>query len=297
MRALLSHLLTRPEPRSTFDSFWTTTRSLRVDFTNPTERAVALGYHADRLGFAFLGGYASALTKLDATLGPDDLGALCATEDGGAHPKAIKASLAGGKLTGTKRFVSGGSHATRLLVIASEGVSDDGRSRLRVVRVDPKSPGVTLQPMADLPFVPEIPHASVELRDVAVREEDVLPGDGYTDALKPFRTLEDLHVHAAVLGYLASVARRHDWPPKEQERILAAIAAAVGLSSGDPAAPGTHLALAALLDVTESLVFSADALWSPGDERSRFLRDLPLLKVASKAREARRQKAWAALAG
>ncbi|MEW6431084.1 MAG: acyl-CoA dehydrogenase family protein [Myxococcota bacterium] len=296
MRALLTHLLTRPDPQSTFDSFWAATRSLRASFTNPTERAVALGYHADRLGFAFLGGYASAMTRLDPTLGPDDLGALCATEDGGAHPKSIQTSLSSGRLRGTKRFVSGGRFATRLLVVASEGASDDGRNRLRVVRVDPKAPGVTLQPMPDLPFVPEIPHASVELRDVAVRAEDLLPGDGYSDALKAFRTLEDLHVHAALLGYLASVARRHDWPPQAQEQIFAAIAAAVALGSADPSQPGTHLALAGLLDSTGQILFDADALWSAGDERTRFVRDLPLLKVASKAREARRTKAWAALA-
>lgn len=296
MRELLSHLLTRPEPQSTFDSFWKTTRSLRASFTNPAERAVALGYHADRLGFAFLGGYAAAMTKLDPTLGPDDLGALCATEDGGAHPQAIKASLADGKLNGTKRFVSGGAFATRLLVVASEGTTDEGRNRLRVVRVAPKSPGVTLQPMPELPFVPEIPHASVELREVIVRAADLLPGDGYDDALKPFRTLEDLHVHAGLLGYLASVARRDDWPPHAQERLLAAIAAAVGLSDSDPSHAGTHLALASLLESTDALVADTRELWSPGDERTRFVRDLPLLKVASKAREARRQKAWAALA-
>lgn len=296
MRSLLTHLLTRPEPQSTFESFWTATRLLRVSFTNPVERAVALGYHADRLGFAFLGGYASAMTKLDPTLGPDDLGALCATEDGGAHPKSIKTTLTNGRLTGTKRFVSGGSYATRLLVVASEGVTDDGRNRLRVVRVEPKSPGVTLQPMPDLPFVPEIPHASVELHEIAVQPGDLLPGDGYDDALKPFRTLEDLHVHAGLLGYLASVARRDDWSPHAQERILAAIAGAVGLSDAAPSDAGTHLALAALLEATDALVADTRELWSPGDERTRFSRDLPLLKVASKAREARRQKAWAALA-
>lgn len=296
MRSLLTHLLTRPEPQSTFESFWAATRPLRTAFTNPTECAVALGYHADRLGFAFLGGYGSAMTKLDPSLGPDDLGALCATEDGGGHPKSIKTSLAGGKLNGTKRFVSGGTYATRLLVVASEGLTDDGRNRLRVVRVDPKSAGVSLQSMPDLPFVPEIPHASVELHDVAVRAEDLLPGDGYDDALKPFRTLEDLHVHAAVLGYVASVARRDDWPPHAQERILAAIAAAVGLSDAGPSDAGTHLALAALLESTDALLADTRELWSPGDERARFVRDLPLLKVASKAREARRQKAWAALA-
>lgn len=298
MRALLTHLLTRPEPRSTFESFWTGTRPFRVDFTHSVERAVALGFHADRLGFAFLGGYASAMTRLDPTLGPDELGALCATEDGGAHPRSIHATLANGRLTGTKRFVTGGTWATRLLVVASVGQGADGKNRLQLVRVDPRAPGVTLEPMAALPFVPEVPHASVVLRDVTVRDADRLPGDGYEDALKPFRTIEDLHVHAALLGYLVSVGRRSPWPPTVQERLFAGIAAAVGLGAGDPRHEGTHLGLAGLLASSLALLDECEPLWAeaPQAERERFHRDRPLLQIASKAREARRQKAWAALA-
>ena len=39
-------------------------------------------------------------------------------------------------------------------------------------------------------FVPEISHAEVELDRVKVSDADVLPGDGYDDYLKPFRTIE-----------------------------------------------------------------------------------------------------------
>jgi hypothetical protein len=297
MDALLTHLLTRPEARSTFPEYWAFTRGVRATFDDPTERAVALGFHADRLGFAFLGGYAAAMTRLDPMLGVDDLGALCATEDGGAHPRSIKTSLVNGALSGTKRFVSGGPFATRLLVVASEGQDADGRSRLRVVRVDPKAPGVVWEPMRDLPFVPEIPHVSVELREVRVQPADLLPGDGYLGALKPFRTWEDLHVHAALLGYLVSVARRSSWPPQVQERLFTAVAATVGLGGADPQRAGTHLSLAGLLSTTTALLDEVEPLWAeaPPDEAERFQRDRPLLQVAAKAREARRQKAWAAL--
>ncbi|GMU60870.1 MAG: hypothetical protein AMXMBFR34_26330 [Myxococcaceae bacterium] len=269
--------------------FWSATKPLRSEFPKSTERAAVLGFHADRLGLAFIGGYTAAMTRLDPTLGPDELPALCATEDQGAHPRAIKTTLSASSITGTKRFVSGGTFATRLLVIATEGTTPEGRNRLRLVRVDPKSPGVTLEPMPELPFVPEIPHASVTFTGAPA---ELLPGDGYEDALKPFRTHEDLHVHAAVLGYLLSVGRRNTWPQPVLERLLAAIVAAVGLGSADPKAPPTHLALAGLLAAGQGLLHDVDPLWAPSDERTRFERDRPLLDVASKAREARRAKAW-----
>ena len=298
MDALFETLLAAPRPRGPdFTSFWTGTRELRERFGRSVHRAIALGFSADRLGFAFLGGYSAALTRVDPTLTVNDLAALCATEDGGGHPRAIRATLVNGRLTGDKRFVSGGPLATRLLVVASEGTSDDGRPRLRVVRVAPTSPGVTLVPMPELPFVPEVPHASVELRDVEVREGDVLPGDGYADVLKPFRTLEDLHVFAALLGYLWSVARRSAWPEATGERLWAGLTSAAALGDADPRAPGTHLALAGLLSETNALLSAAS--WSdvPAEEAARFARDRPLLKVASAARETRRVKAWQAVRG
>ncbi|MEW5739099.1 MAG: acyl-CoA dehydrogenase family protein [Myxococcota bacterium] len=289
MDALLSQLLERPSPASTFTDFWSTTRPLRANFPNSVQRAAVLGFHADRLGFAFLGGYTAAMTRLDPTLGPDEIGALCATEDEGAHPRAIKTALSNSRITGTKRFVSGGTLATRLLVIATEGTTADGRNRLRLVRVDPKAPGVHLEPMPELPFIPEIPHASATFTDAACTP---LPGDGYEDALKPFRTIEDLHVHASVLGYLLSVARRNSREQSVQERLLAAIVSAVGLGEANPRAAATHLALAGLLTHGQQLLGDVEALWTPCEERARFVRDRPLLNVAAKAREARRAKAW-----
>lgn len=297
MKALFDFLLSSPPPAGAdFMAFWENTRPVRERFSHATERAVALGFCADRLGFAFLGGYTAALTRVDATLTVDELGALCATEEGGAHPRAIRTTLGNGRLTGSKRFVSGGPFATRLLVVANEGVGADGKPRLRVVKVAPSAAGVTLRSMPALPFVPEVPHATVELNEVQVDADDVLSGDGYETVLKPFRTLEDVHVFAAVLGYLWSVARRAEWPRATGERLWASLVAAVALGAQDPSAPGTHLALAGLLAETAALIDALGPLWSraPADEAARFERDRPLLSVASAAREARSVKAWEA---
>ena len=70
--------------------------------------------------------------------------ALCATEAGGAHPRAIASSLtpdpAGGqRLSGQKRFATFAHDADILLVVASMGADAAGRNRLRVARVDPEA--------------------------------------------------------------------------------------------------------------------------------------------------------------
>jgi len=71
----------------------------------------------------------------------------------------------------------------------------------QVVKVDPRAPGVTLTEMPPPPFALEIGHAEVRL-DTMVSPEAVLPGDGYDAYLKPFRTVEDVHVHGARLGWM-----------------------------------------------------------------------------------------------
>ena len=61
-------------------------------------------------------------------------------------------------------------------------------------------------------FVPEVPHAQLRFENLRIRESDILPGDGYDQYVKPFRTVEDIHVQAAVLSYLMREGQRLSWP-------------------------------------------------------------------------------------
>src|SRR5262245_25520020 len=106
-------------------------------WSDPADRAIIGGFSADRLGFAFAAGYPAALSALipDVALGPRIC--LCATEEGGAHPKAIKTRLApdgGGKylLSGEKRWSTLAPVAKQALVVASVGEDETGKNRLRV---------------------------------------------------------------------------------------------------------------------------------------------------------------------
>lgn len=267
--------------------WWRATRPVRAAWAHSVDRAIALGAHADRLGTAFHGGYTAAVAALDPSLAPGDVGALCATEAGGGHPRAVLTSLVDGALTGEKHFVSGGSRATVLLVVARVG-EQDGRPSLKVARVRAHAPGVTITDASPLGFVPEVPHGVVTLS--AAPAEAVLEGDGYERYLKPFRTIEDLHVFGAIAACLVANGKGR-LPQDTTEQLLGVIASLSALGREDARAPSVHLALAGVLGTVRGLVGSLGDRFEPAFGE-RFARDLPLLRVAQRAREQRRVKAW-----
>jgi acyl-CoA dehydrogenase len=273
-------------------------------FVRPIDRAVAGGFLADRVGYAFAAGYGAALTRLVPGLPGKKIASLCVTEEGGGHPRAIKTKLVPGgggtggaaswTLSGSKRFVTAASEAELLIVAASRGVTENGKNQIKMVVVERDAEGVAITPMADLPFVPEISHGVVTLADVAVADVDILSGDGYLDYIKPFRTIEDLHVFGAVAGHLLRVALLSSWPPGVSEELSALIATIGALAEKDPLSPALHVALGGLEALFNRFVETNDPLWARVDEetRSRWRRDRALLSVAGKAREARLAAAW-----
>jgi acyl-CoA dehydrogenase len=305
---ILRFLLTSPpQPGSliSLDDWWRQHLGLTSRFRATVDLALAGGFLADRLGFAFASGYHAALRSLFPSMPPDHRAALCATEAGGAHPSAIQTRLSGAqggerlRLSGSKAFVTLGAQAETLFIVSSEGVDEQGRNQLRVVMIDARREGVHFGELPSPPFVPEIPHAELELRDVAVSPEEVLPGDGYTRYLKPFRTVEDCHVHAAFLGWVLQVARRSGWPERVQDEALALAVAIRGLAQSDPTSPAVHVALGGALELCQRLVKGLDEWWPQTDAltRERWERDKGLLGVAGKARAKRREVARQRLAG
>ena len=288
----------RPPAADTLAAWWSATSAIRAPFDVPVDRAIVGGAWADRLGFAFAGGYQAALQALVPDHG--GIGALCVTEAKGNAPKHIETTLtpAGDQheLNGSKKWATAAPLATHVLVAATTGRDDEGRNRIRLVRVATDAPGMTLR-ASRAPFVPEIPHAEVTLDKVVVRAQDILPGDGYSEYVKPFRTIEDAHVHAALLGYLIGVARRHAFSRELVEQLVASAIAARGIAVADPTSPMTHFALAGSLAQIGRLVAELERAWdaAPDDELARWKRDRPLLGVAQAARATRRENAWASL--
>ena len=111
------YLLTAPPdplPIATIDDLFRAHRARASSLwagAAPFDRAVALALSVDRVGYAFAGGYHAALRALAPSVPEDRVVAFCATEDEGAHPRAIRTSLAkapggGFSLTGRKRWAT-----------------------------------------------------------------------------------------------------------------------------------------------------------------------------------------------
>jgi acyl-CoA dehydrogenase len=279
--------------------FWRDSAFVRSRFSSPVDRAIAGGAVSDRIGYAFASGYQAALVALVPGLPADGAASFCVTEEGGNRPRNILSRLGPGApgrrvLTGTKRWSTMAPLATTLVVIANAGTRDDGRPVLAGVRVPVTAKGLTVTEMPSPPFVPEVTHAELGFHGVEVAESDVLPGDAYDEYVKPFRTVEDLHVQAGLLGYVTAVAFRHGFPETVRERLVALVVAARGVARLDPRRAETHLALAGLLAQIATVVADADSSWaSVGDsERERWYRDVALVGVAQRARSERRARAF-----
>ena len=285
--------------RSSLDAVWASYQTARASGAAPFRAAVRVASSVDRLGLAFAAGYSAALEHLI----PDVIlpCALCVTEADGNHPRAIKARLeasdtsSGYMLDGSKTFVTFGGMAKTLIVAARVGEHSDGKPELAVVRIPADREGVSLIELPAISFVPEIPHARVEFHDVPVDAGERMHGDGYLDYVKPFRTVEDIHVFAAAAAYLLGLAKRSAGPAELMSELCATIVALDRLREGPPSDPGAHVALHGVAQ-SLSRLFSTEEfakVWegAPPEERARWERDRNLLQVANTAREARFRKA------
>jgi alkylation response protein AidB-like acyl-CoA dehydrogenase len=193
-------------PIDSLDAWRVAHRAATQGLASPIDRAIAGAILADRVAYAFASGISSALQSLVPDTG-DRLAALCVTERAGNHPRALTTSLTEleGKLTldGEKTFVTFGTEAEILYVAARAGDHADGKPRIVLVAVPRDARGVTTFPAKLAPIVPEVPHAVVRLDQVIVdgHVTRVLEGDGYDRYVKRFRTVEDLHVFAAIATY------------------------------------------------------------------------------------------------
>lgn len=280
-------------------AWWPRHCEIAAVWRNPMDSAIVGGFSADRVGWAFASGYQAALHALFPGAPEDRIAALCVTEADGNSPKAIQSTLRrvdeGWLLNGAKRWTTLGLEGALFFVAARDAAASGERAVIRIARVASGAPGVTVQPMPATRFVPEVPHAQLRFDDVRLADDALLPGDGYDDYVKRFRTVEDLHVNAAVVAYLVREARRLAWPAAWIERALAALHALRALAGEDASAPATHVALAGALALTAALISESENFWEEavGDAaRERWTRDRELLGVAGSARTQRTARAW-----
>ena len=274
----------------------------------PFDLAVRAGLAADRLAWAFGGGYQAAIRALQPQLlRGADTGSLCATEASGNRPRDIQSAVrqaADGSLhlAGSKRWSTMSPVASLLFVLARDerDASADDRTRpaLKLLRVPANAPGVTIRAMPATAFTPELPHAEISFDNVPLQAADVLPGDGWSDHVKPFRTLEDIFVSAACLAHLVRVAHAEAWPRAVVEDSLNALCALQTLASQAPSSPAVHLALAGTLRTITQVYAAIDAHCAQAPASAANLawqRDRSLFGIAGKTRDLRTERAWAQL--
>ena len=275
-------------------------RCLAAQHEAPVTLALRGGFAADRLGWAFAAGYQAAMRA--AFPGGGMIEAFCATEVSGQRPRdlttAFVRTASGLVLNGAKSWSTFGSACDHLLVVARdpEAEASAGRPVLRIIRVPATAPGVTFTAQPPLPFITEVPHTAVTFTDATLPASALLEGDGYDRYLKPFRTVEDIHVTLAMLAHALRETRRVSGAGDDAALLAelgACMVAAASLASASPSAPSTHLLLEAVQQqagalygrVGERLKACAD------DAALRWQRDTRIFRVAHKARAMRASKA------
>lgn len=289
-----------PAPWTSLEDFWRQHQPIVRAATSPVDAAILGGFRSEILATAFAAGYQAALAALFPKLPQDQIVSLCVTERGGGHPRAILTRIepyAPGvySLSGEKRWSTLAPRANWLLVVAREGEdAATHRAQFRIVWVDARTYGVTIVPMPETPFVPEIPHAEITFNGVTVDAADLLPGDGYEDYVKPFRTVEDIFVHAAGAGYLIRLCRQYNLGASLLERLVFVVDSLHRLSQRDPKDPRTHIVLAGLLQTTHAILTDVEEAFAKAapEAHAKFLLDKPIFAIASRVRAERANKAW-----
>lgn len=291
--------LPAPDGLSSWCEQW---RRLAAERHNPLGLALRGGFAADRVGWAFAAGYQSALRQLiqvnGGTVGDQELLAMCATEADGNRPRDIGTRIVdngpgGITVTGRKTWTTLGSACTGLLVVGRVDPGGEGdRPAIKIARIDTHAQGVSLVEKPPLEFVPEVPHVAAVFD--GAKAEALLPGDGYSDFVKPFRTVEDTFIALAVQAWLLREGRARQWPASFLEGVVASLAGLGAVAAQPPAAPTTHIALTGALARANELYQQADQLWAGEQDAAaeRWRRDRPLFQVAGKPRALRAQRAW-----
>lgn len=252
------------------------------------------GFYARSVGQAFIYGYEVAIQRLTGLDTKDQLAAFCVTENKSTHPESMNVSLSAEKsgqvlLTGRKDFVTLAGNTKWLLVAAKSGVKSDGRNQIKLVKVDASLPGVVVEALPPMPFIPDVGHGVVTFNSVSIDESDVFSCDGYSDFVKPFRWFEDINVFIALSGYLLKIALVNQWPLESRVEIISVLTSLTGMQRMDADEPIAHLVMFDQVSRLESWLDHYEKAWDMVDPRiaAAWKRDRGLLKIASRARAAR----------
>lgn len=177
--------------------------------------AIFLGGQAATPGMAFLSGYQNAIRCLDPHCPDTQLAAFCVSEKGVKKPWDMTTCL---KKTGTGFEISGQKGYVMLLPDDLDRlyvIAKDQTEHLRCVYFQSNTTGLVLAETLRAPFIEDIPHSSVRFESLLISNKQLMPIDGHTEANKPFRYWEDVHVTLAMMAWMFRCL--YDLPEKTQQ--------------------------------------------------------------------------------
>lgn len=267
--------------------------------TDPFSLALIGGRTSPSFSHAFLAGYQAALRAL-IPKAPLGLGAFCLSETNGNSPSQLQTQWQPQGLSGHKRFVTAGEWAQWLLVIAQQPNSTPAASERPLIKAvliqcaEQTATALEFMPNPPLAFMPDLPHGQVKF---AQAQGQVLPGDGWTDYSKVFRTLEDAYVLAATVAWLYQAAIIEHWPDTliiSFLGIIASLKEGLALGVQDHMA---HVVLESAFMQFDDLEFelSAAMLKHQSPLLAEWKRDKVVMNLGRKARAVRLEQALSKL--
>jgi len=264
-------------------------------------RLMRVALQADRRSLASVAGHQAAIRRLFPATPDNAVVAFCVSEDKGPRPSHIHTSLTPSgddtfTMNGIKRWGSMAPVADVRYVAASVGRNGD-RNDLRMVALPSDRPGITLDLEPYESWGPEFQICDLHFADVTVHADEVLPGDGYLNAIKPFRLVEDVYNTAGSLIGLFQLGRRHGRPTEQLEPLVGLIVQAAAIADTDMASDASVVLLSEFLGRADAAWSAFWAEWTdpPADLADAWTPERGLLGVAAAARDTRRSNAWAAL--
>ncbi len=266
----------------------------------PFEKALIGGFCSQQFSFAFLSGYQAALEAMFPDLAdPDKLKALCVSEEGGNHPKVIETTLVNNTLTGQKTYITAGTEAEQLFVLCKTNEVYEGRPILKMVLLSPTLEGIDISHFP-LPILTEVEHGRMKLNDVRISTDKILPGDGYLNYTKPFRSREDIGVGTAYQAMLLRQAIEYGWEEELRDQLMLSIFNLSKFHDMEPLDTQTNLMLNAnekrFLTLLPSIEENLTA-HSPEAFRQDWKTNNKVIAFAKKVKEIRLEKARKRLFG
>ena len=285
---------------------YTSTKEWSIDYYEltkdkpPFEKALFGGFTCQQFSFAFMAGYQAALEKMFPSIAPNELKALCVSEEKGGHPKYIQTSLVDKQITGLKTYITAGSDAEHLLVLCkTKEQTTNGKPLLKMVHLPRTAPNIAITNF-ELPFMKDVKHGKLALNNTTITTEQILEGDGFVDYAKPFRTLEDVLVATAYQAMLLRQAIDHNWEEGVRDKLLLNLYILKNLLALPPSDKETHLLLATNEQNLETLLPSIEsniAKHSSTQFKADWALNKRLISLGEKLKEIRLSKARAVLFG